>query len=391
MGTRRAKLSDQSLGLYVHLPFCTSKCRYCDFNSYAWSGQSLDAYVEALLLEAERRAADLKPQTVFFGGGTPSLLPADLLSKLFDELDAICGFRTSSHETSMEANPESLDRERAMAMFNGGVNRLSVGIQSLQSDVLQAYDRVHSPEQARQALQLAGEIFPSFNADLIFAFPGQQTEVWQQDLVEVLSFQPQHISCYELSYEPGTALTRLRDVGRWQAEDPDHCEHLFQLTGEICADAGLQRYEISNFCRDNHECLHNLSAWRSYDFVGIGAGAASSLAGERRCNWARPEQYQEAVFHGDDPIERIDRPDANTRLFEHMLMGLRLVELGVSRSRAQKQTGLDPWLHFQPQLRELREQGLLDADDHSDHICTTARGALLLDHILMQILPGTQV
>ena len=391
MGTRSARLSELGQGLYVHLPFCTSKCRYCDFNSYAWTDQSLDAYVDALLIEAKQRATGLQPQTVFFGGGTPSLLPPELLSRLLDELDTICGFRQSSLETSMEANPESLDSERAEAMVNGGVDRLSVGIQSLQIDVLQAYDRVHSPQQAREALALGRKMFPSLNADLIFAFPGQDPNLWQQDLQEVLSFEPNHISCYELSYEPGTALTRLRDAGRWQAEDPDLCEQLFQQTGEVCAAAGMRRYEISNFCQDGQECLHNLAAWRSLDFVGIGAGAASSVAGERRTNLARPEHYQEAVMCGQDPVQESSRPDSKTLLFEHMMMGLRLVEEGVSRKRMQRQLNLDPWLELQPQLTELVERQLIQAGPDADRICVTAKGALLLDHILVQFLPGTQV
>ncbi len=391
MVTRRGRLSENGLGLYVHLPFCTSKCRYCDFNSYAWSGQSLEAYVDALLLEAQRRAEGLMPQTVFIGGGTPSLLPPDLLARLLDELNNICGFRRSSLETSMEANPESLDSARAKAMRDGGVNRLSIGIQSLQADVLQAYDRVHSPQQARDALALAAGLFPNFNADLIFAFPGQDPAVWQQDLEEVLSYKPTHISCYELSYEPGTALTRLRDVGRWKGEDPDRCEQLFLQTGEACAEAGLERYEISNFCATDQPCLHNLAAWRSLSFVGLGAGAAGSVAGVRRSNLARPEHYQEVVEAGGDPIQEQSRPGPQTLLFEHLMMGLRLVKEGVSRSRAIAQTGADPWLEFQPQLTELREQGLLQLANQEDSICTTARGALLLDHILMQILPGTSV
>jgi putative oxygen-independent coproporphyrinogen III oxidase len=389
--TRRGRLSEDGRGLYVHLPFCTSKCRYCDFNSYAWNGQSLEAYVDALLLEAKRRANALNPQTVFFGGGTPSLLPPDLLAKLFDDLNNICGFRQSSLETSMEANPESLDLARATAMRDGGVNRLSIGIQSLQADVLQAYDRVHSPQQARDALAIAGELFPNFNADLIFAFPGQDPTIWQQDLKDVLSSQPTHLSCYELSYEPGTALTRLRDVGRWKSEDPDLCEQLFVQTGELCAAAGLERYEISNFCRPDHQCLHNLAAWRSLDFVGIGAGAAGSVNGVRRSNLARPEHYQEVVEAGGDPVHEQSNPDPQTLLFEHMMMGLRLVEEGVSRRRAIAQNGVDPWLELQPQLQQLHDRGLIHLINDEDGICTTKKGALLLDHILMQILPGTSV
>jgi oxygen-independent coproporphyrinogen III oxidase len=391
MVTRRKRLNESGVGLYVHLPFCKSKCRYCDFNSYAWTGQSLQTYVNALLVEAEQRTQDLKPQTVFFGGGTPTFLPADLLSQLLDELNRICGFCTSSLETTMEANPESVTEERVLAIQAGGVNRLSIGIQSLQADVLQAYDRVHSPNQAREALALAQQHFPNFSADLIFAFPGQDPERWRLDLAEVLNYAPKHISCYELSYEPGTALTRLRDVGRWNAEDPDLCEHLFIKTGEQCSAAGFQRYEISNFCQPDHQCLHNLAAWQSLDFIGIGAGAASSMAGTRRHNIERPDAYQAAIEAGDDPISREERPNAETVLFEHMLMGMRLTQQGVSRQRALRQTRLDPWDEYRSQLSELVQQGLIQASEDQDQICATPRGTLLLDHILMQFLPSASV
>ncbi|MBC8405928.1 MAG: radical SAM family heme chaperone HemW [Planctomycetes bacterium] len=391
MGTRRKKLNENGVGLYVHLPFCKSKCRYCDFNSYAWTGQSLQSYVDALLIEAEQRIKGLKPQTVFFGGGTPTFLPADLLSQLLEELNRICGFRASSLETTMEANPESVNEERILAILAGGVNRLSIGIQSLQADVLEAYDRVHSPDQARQALALAQQHFQNFSADLIFAFPGQDPERWRLDLAEVLNFAPNHISCYELSYEPGTALTRLRDVGRWNAEDPDLCEYLFKQTGEQCSAAGYQRYEISNFCQPDHQCLHNLAAWQSFDFIGIGAGAASSMAGTRRHNIERPDAYQAVIENGGDPLSREERPNAETVLFEHMLMGMRLTQQGVSRQRAKRQTGLDPWQEYRDQLVDLGQQGLIHADGDLDQICVTPRGALLLDHILMQFLPSASV
>lgn len=382
-------MQDDGVSLYVHLPFCVSKCRYCDFNSYAWTGQDLEAYVEALLIEARQRAPELRPQTVFIGGGTPTFLPADLLRHLLDELHAITGFRDSAIEVTIEANPESFDEARAQAARDGGVQRASVGVQSLRPEVLQAYDRVHSGEQALEALARARAIFPRFSADLIFAFPGQDPESWQRDLLQVLTTQPGHVSCYELSYEPGTALTRLRDVGRWKAEDADLCEQLYLQTGQTLAEHGYARYETSNFGRAGEVCLHNLAAWRNLAYLGIGAGAAGWHQGVRRKNLERPEAYQAAIQNGLDPVGESEHPSPHTILFDSLMMGLRLVNEGIDRARVRATCGLDPIEVYGQELHELREQGLLEWND--TRLRTTQQGALLLDSVLTRLLPGEPV
>jgi oxygen-independent coproporphyrinogen-3 oxidase len=342
-----------------------------------------------LLQEARQRALKLRPQTVFLGGGTPTFLPADLLRHLLDELHAITGFRDSAIEVTIEANPESFDEPRAQAARDGGVQRASVGVQSLRPEVLQAYDRVHSGAQALEALARAREIFPRFSADLIFAFPGQDPESWQRDLLQVLATQPGHVSCYELSYEPGTALTRLRDVGRWQAEDADLCESLYLQTGQTLAEHGYARYETSNFGRAGEVCLHNLAAWRNLAYVGIGAGAAGWYAGERRKNLERPEAYQAAIQAGRDPVGESERPSPHTILFDSLMMGLRLVKEGVNRERVRKACGLDPLEAYGRELHELRERGWVEWD--AARLRTTTQGALLLDSVLTRLLPGEPV
>lgn len=345
--------------------------------------------MRSLLREAEQRAAGLAPQTVFIGGGTPTFLPAPLLAELLDELDRITGFRSSAHEVTIEANPESFDDARARAAVEGGVNRVSLGVQSLRSEVLAAYDRVHSGDQALAALALAKELFPRFSADLIFAFPGQDPSSWERDLRAVLASSPGHVSCYELSYEPGTALTRLRDAGRWQAEDPDLCEQLYLHTGSILNEHGYQRYETSNFAQPGERCLHNLAAWRNLSYIGIGAGAAGWRQGVRRKNLERPDTYQQAVDAGLDPIGEQEQPEAATILFDHLMMGLRLVEEGVDRRRVRAACGIDPIDHFAAAWHDMREQGWVTWDDH--RLCTTERGALLLDTVLSRLLPGEPV
>ena len=377
-------LHETGVSLYVHLPFCVQKCRYCDFNSYAWSGQSLERHVAALLDEARRRAAGLQPQTVFFGGGTPSFLPAPLLARLLDELHAITGFRASAREVTLEANPESFDETRAAAARAGGVDRVSLGVQSLRTPVLAAYDRVHSAAAACDAVARARARFPRVNADLIYAFPGQDPREWEEDLTAVLALGVDHVSCYELSYEPGTTLTRLRDAGRFTPEAPERGRALFERTRAVCAAHGYGQYEVSNYARPDQACRHNLAYWRSLDYVGIGAGAASWRGGERRKNLERPEVYEAALAAGVDPVAEAERTDSATTLFDVLMMGLRLPAEGVDLARAARLSGLDPVAACGGELEALLAEGLLERTPAG--VRASARGLPFLDTILTRLL-----
>lgn len=379
------------MSLYVHLPWCVSKCRYCDFNSWAWRGQDFERHVDALLREAELRAADLAPQTLFLGGGTPTLLPPATLARLLAGLDAVTGFRASVREATIEANPESLGAETAAAARAGGIDRISIGVQSLRPEVLRAYDRAHDPAQALGAYEIARAAgFARVNLDLIYAFPGQDPGAWEEDLTRVLALLPDHLSCYELSFEPGTALTRLRDAGRFPpAEDSDLRRMLFDRTRDLCADAGLERYEVSNFARPGERCLHNLAAWRSLDYLGLGAGASSWRSGERRRNRERPEDYEAALAAGRDPVEERARPDPRTAAFECLMMGLRLEQEGVSLARVARIAGADPRALWPAELAALQRDALLEMD--GGRLRATPRGFVLLDGVLERLLPGTPV
>ncbi len=384
-------MEERGVSLYVHLPFCVSKCRYCDFNSWAWSGQDLERHVDAVLLEAERRAGGLAPQTVFIGGGTPSLLPPPTLSRLLDGLHQRTGFRDSAVEVSLEANPESLDQATAAAAREGGVDRLSIGVQSLRPEVLAAYDRVHGPEQALDAFDLARRAgFARVNLDLIFAFPGQDPALWEEDLARALALGPEHLSCYELSFEPGTALTRLRDAGRFRdADSPELRLELFERTRRRCAAAGLERYEVSNFARPGEACLHNLAYWRNLDYLGLGAGASSWGRGERRRNLERPEDYERAVFEDQDPAGERETPDPRTAAFDCLMMGLRLEQEGVCLRRVRRIAGADPRELWRQEIDQLLAEGLLELT--GDRLRATPAGFVILDSLLQRLLPGTPV
>lgn len=382
------------MSLYVHIPFCVSKCRYCDFNSYALREQDIGRHVDALLKEAESRIIELNPQTVFLGGGTPSILSPKQLKHLLDGLDDICGFRSSAVEVTMEANPESLDDATAAAATQGGVDRISIGFQSLQADVLRAYDRVHSPEDSIRAFRAARNAgVKRINVDLIFAYPGQNPKQWYQDLARAHELEPEHLSCYELAYEPGTALTRLKDVGRWQAEDPDVCFDLFMNTRALNEAAGFSAYEVSAFAKPGEQSLHNLAYWRNLDYVGIGAGAAGWHEGVRRQNLARPENYEAAVFSGQDPVHESEQSSQETILFDALMMGLRLPKEGVLLTRLKRISGLDISQVHGELLKDLQKENLIeflcDASGRAQSLRATERGFLLLDDILQRFLPDS--
>ncbi len=380
-------LSENGTSLYVHVPFCVSKCSYCDFNSWELhDGGVLERTVDALLAETRIRAKGLRPQTVFLGGGTPSLLPPNLIGKLLDGLHDATDFRNSSLETTLEANPESFDFETARAAFGGGVTRASIGVQSLRPDVLRAYDRVHTASAARQAFFTARKAgFQRINVDLIYSFPGQNSEEWFEDLEEVMAWEPEHLSCYELSYEPGTPLTKAKDSGLIKAENRDVALQLFNETRARCESRGLSAYEVSNFAMPGEECLHNLAGWRSLDCVGVGAGAVTWQGGVRRKNLAKPEDWIRSVESGAEQAH-VERPGATTRMFDCFLMGLRLCKEGVSISRVFQQTGLHPKEVWAKELESLFGESLLL--EEGDFIRATPRGLRILDSVLGQLLPA---
>ncbi len=291
---------------------------------------------------------------------------------------------------TLEANPESFRPATAQAAREGGVTRISIGVQSLQADVLAAFDRAHDAETARAALHTAQEAgFPHLNADLIFGFPGQDPALWEADLAQILAAGPDHVSCYELSFEPGTPLTRRHLAGRFPAEDDQRLKELFERTGELCASRGFPRYEVSNFARPGAGCRHNAAIWRSFDLVGIGAGAAGCRNGVRRKNLARPGEYEAAVLAGKDPLAEEERPDPGTLLFEVFLMGLRLVREGVQLARARRISGLDPETALGGPLAGLRAEGFLEETGEGETRAwrVTPRGLLFLDSVLSRLLP----
>lgn len=370
--------------LYVHLPFCAAKCHYCDFYSVPAEGHDRGAMVDAILAEARLRAPR-HPSLVFLGGGTPSLLERDELARLLDGLDAICGWRASSAETTAECNPESLDRDKAAALLALGVSRLSIGFQSLDPQTLQLFGRVHAVEDsfaAYEAARAAGAA--NVNIDLIYAVPGQDPEQWQRDLARVLDLGPDHLSAYNLTFEEETVFRRWLEQGKLKQQDEESELRFFVETRAALAARGLEPYEISNFARRGRECRHNLNYWRNGEYVGLGPSAVSKTGTRRSGNIKAIGAYVRAALEGTRPEAWEETPTALQRLAETWWLGLRTRD-GLSAAQARERAACDvDDSAFIAQAESLREHALLDF--HEETWTLGARGLPLADAIAKRFL-----
>jgi oxygen-independent coproporphyrinogen-3 oxidase len=333
------------LALYIHWPFCLSKCPYCDFNSHVRERLDEPRFTAALLAELHWEADRLGPRTltsIFFGGGTPSLMSPATVAALIAAATRL--FRPAPDlEITLEANPTSVEAGRLTGYAAAGVNRVSLGVQSLDADALRLLGRGHDAPQAVAALRLARALFPRVSFDLIYARPGQTLSAWRAELEAALAFGCDHFSLYQLTIEPGTAFEGRHRRGELSLPDDDHAAALYALTNDVAGQAGLLRYEISNYARPGAESRHNLAYWRYGDYAGIGPGAHGRLSFDHRLIATRrhraPEPWAELVErqgHGSSPEEILDPP---TRAREALLMGLRLAE-GVDEAWFARRTGL---------------------------------------------------
>lgn len=370
--------------LYVHLPFCAAKCHYCDFFSVPVEGQDREGMIAAILREAELRGPR-RPRTVYLGGGTPSLLSDSELRTLLDGLERSCGFRSSAIEVTAECNPESLDREKARALLDLGVDRLSIGIQSLRDEELALFGRVHSAEDGLRAFEAARAAgATNVSVDLIYAIPGQTPEAWGADLERVLDLEPEHLSAYNLTFEEETPFRRWLEEGRLSKSSEEVELELFWSTRERLADRGFEAYEISNFARARRRCLHNVNYWTNGPYVGLGPSAVSKIGATRSGNVKGTGSYVRAVREKGSARAWEETPAPANRLAETWWLGLRLRE-GLdpveARTRAGFEASEDPAL---PIAAELATEGLLESC--SEHFRLTTRGLPLADWVAKRFL-----
>ena len=374
------------LALYIHWPFCVSKCPYCDFNSHVREVVDDAAWCAALLTDMAYEAA-LTPgrrlTSIFFGGGTPSLMPPSTVAALIDAAAQLWGF-ADDIEITLEANPSSVEAARFADLANAGVNRVSLGLQALDDAALAFLGRAHSVRESLDALEIAQRHFGRVNIDLIYARPEQTAGQWENELQQALSFGTDHMSLYQLTIEPGTRFETLVRTGHFIPADDDDAATLYEITQQITSAAGIPAYEISNHARTASESRHNLSYWRYDDYIGIGPGAHGRRQNCATQRHKKPENFLSAVARNLHGISSEEPLDAATRATESLLMGLRLAE-GISLNRLADRTGMiaNNLLDLTA-VDKIAQLGLIWRND--DRIIVTPQGMPLLDAILPQIV-----
>ena len=374
------------LALYIHWPFCISKCPYCDFNSHVRGDVDQQIWLAALLADMAHEA-ELTPgrtlSSIFFGGGTPSLMPPKTIAALIAAAERHWGF-TADIEITLEANPSSVEAARFADLAVAGVNRVSLGLQSLDDSALAFLGRAHNVAESLAALDVAQSIFARVNIDLIYARPDQSEAAWQSELIRALALGTDHLSLYQLTIEPGTRFETMVRTGEFVPADDDHGGALYTLTQEMTAAAGIPAYEISNHARSGQESRHNLSYWRYHDYIGVGPGAHG-----RRLNMAtqrhkKPENFLGAVARNGHGMSAEDSLDPATRATEALLMGLRLAQ-GVDLFDLAERTGVtaDALLDLEA-VDRIAKLGLITRN--GEHITITPQGMPLLDAILPEIV-----
>ncbi len=333
------------LALYIHWPFCLAKCPYCDFNSHVRERIDFSRFAAALRAELAWEAARLGRRplaSIFFGGGTPSLMPPETVADLI--ADAFRLFEPAEDvEITLEANPTSVEAGRLAAFRQAGVNRVSIGVQSLQAESLKMLGRQHSAEQAVAALEIARNTFPRVSFDLIYARPGQSLAAWRQELRQALALASDHLSLYQLTIEPGTAFSTLHARGDIALPDDDTAAGLYDATAEEAEKFGLLAYEVSNYAQPGAESRHNLAYWRYGDYAGIGPGAHGRISTEENLLATRrhraPEAWAERVERDGNGSTEETAVAPRDRAREMLLMGLRLTE-GIDEARFSARTGI---------------------------------------------------
>jgi oxygen-independent coproporphyrinogen-3 oxidase len=365
-----------SFGVYVHIPFCASRCDYCDFATWTDRDHLVDAYVAACVADLEQRGArgELVPATsVFFGGGTPSLLAAGDLVRILDAVP-----RASDAEVTVECNPDSVDVAKLAAYRDAGVNRLSFGVQSMRTHVLVALGRTHDPDNVQRAVESARAAgFERFNLDLIYGTPGETLDDWCATLEGALALDPPHVSAYALTVEPATALGRRVAAGAQPGPDDDDQADKYLRADELLTDAGLDWYEVSNWARPGHECRHNLLYWDQSDYVAIGCAAHGHVEGRRWWNVRAPERYVDHITRGSAPEAGAEELDAATRAEEGLALALR-TRAGVEAARLPVTT-----------LDDLVAAGLLAPA--GSRVVLTRRGRLLTTDVTARLLAAGEV
>ena len=385
------KMKKRNLELYLHIPFCVRKCNYCDFFSASGTPKEQADYVSAMIQEIQsyqELSGEYEVQTIFLGGGTPSLLTPEQIEQIFDAIYHIFSVNENA-EITMEMNPGTVAIEKLRAMKAAGVNRLSIGLQSAQNEELKMLGRIHTYEEFLETWRLTEQAgFKNRNIDLMSALPGQTMESYEDTLSKVLALEPEHISAYSLILEEGTVFydwyeKGKLDRGAWKLPSEEEEYAMGELTIQRLAEAGMHRYEISNYAKPGKECRHNLGYWDRVEYLGIGAGSSSLIKGERFDHIRDRKAYIEKIRNGESIL--IDREilSVESQMEEFMYLGLRKIE-GVSRTDFQNYFGKNVDDVYGEILDKLEEEQLLEFS--GDRIRLTHRGMDVSNCVLAEFL-----
>ncbi|HEX4792633.1 MAG TPA: radical SAM family heme chaperone HemW [Humisphaera sp.] len=378
--------------LYVHVPFCFHKCHYCDFYSITrQSPERMERFVDLILAEAqmwgtEKRGPTMKPATLFFGGGTPSLLPPDQMERLIRGLKERFDFSQVS-EWTVEVNPATANLDYCRMLRELGVDRLSFGAQSFRPDELQTLERHHDPQDVARSVDIAHSAgFKRFNLDLIYAIPKQDLQSWVGSLEAAYGLNPPHISCYNLTYESNTPIAVKRRLGQLVPVSEELEIEMLRFTRHYLSQRGMEPYEISNYALPGEECRHNLNYWLGGNYIGLGPSAASHVEGHRWRNRPHLGEWEAAIGSKTLPAIDVEFLGPDQRVGELAMLMLRLSG-GINFADFAARTGYDARGHFADQIARFTSHGLLHADQNA--VCLTEKGLPVADALAAEFLART--
>ncbi|MBO3334823.1 radical SAM family heme chaperone HemW [Clostridium perfringens] len=348
------------ISLYIHIPFCAQKCLYCDFPSFARKDHLRKAYIEALnkeIISLREKHNNLEINTIFIGGGTPSVLEADELECLLKEVAKLN--MAKDIEYSMECNPGNLTEEKLEVMKKYGVNRISMGLQAKQDNLLKGLGRIHNYKTFKENFLLAKKVgFNNINVDLMFGLPNQRLNEWEETLREIISLEPAHISAYSLIIEEGTAFYNLYENDKLKLPTEEEERKMYHLAKKILEENGFNQYEISNYAKEGKECRHNLSYWNMDNWIGVGSAAASYIDGKRIKNISSVEEYINSINEKGEAVEEIINNSKNDNMEEFMFMGLRKIN-GIDENEFKKRFSMNINDVYGEILNKYIDEGLL--------------------------------
>jgi oxygen-independent coproporphyrinogen-3 oxidase len=386
--------------LYIHIPFCSHRCHYCDFNTYVGQDALIPAYADALINELRivyKKKPDISIHSIYFGGGTPSIIPAFTYQKLFDEINDLFNI-TPDCEISLEANPSNLTNEYLRNLKLLGFNRISLGVQSTNNLDLKRLGRTHNIWDVLESIEkIKKSGFKNLNLDLIFGLPWQDLTGWENSLSRALQFKPEHFSIYSLIIEPGTPLFSWYQKGLISQQDQDLEGDMYETTINMMAENGYSQYEISNWAKKDkivdYRCRHNMQYWLGYPYLGIGAGAHGFASGYRTVNTPTIGDYIQRCQQNDHISRRFPwtpaqiqtkKVDVQTQMMDFMLVGLRLIKEGVTEERFSNLFGKSMKKVFNKEIDKLISQGLVEwSDESKNRLSLTERGVMVANQVFM--------